>query len=1084
MLRNYLLLLAGWIVLVAGSLIWNLRQIERNTLNDVATIARARIAKDIEFRDWATSHGGVYVQPSSHTPPNPYLKVPDRDVVTTTGMKLTLMNPAYVIREIQDDFNGDKKDLSHLTSLKLLNPDNKPDAWEIRALKSFEQGKKEMLEVTDIGDKPYLRLMQSLPVSQGCLKCHAIQGYKAGDIRGGIGAYVLLTPFMDAQLTRTRELSFSHGLIWLIGCLGLGIAYRRERSIMTERNQVEKLGKFRTRILEMLASDDTLDNILKAIVLCVENVNPVMICSILLLDKDGLRLGRGIAPSLPDFYNEAIEGIEIGKGVGSCGTAAFTGERVVVDNIRTHPDCAPYRALAARANLAACWSQPILSATGSVLGTFAIYYRQPHPPSDADIRLIEQSASLASVAIEKKRATEDLIVSEQRFHSFFESNASVMLLIDPENGKIEDANQSATVYYGYPRTRLIGMKISEINTLSQECIAENTRKALHKERGHFLFQHRLASGEMRDVEVHSTPVETAGRLMLFSIIHDITDKKQAEARLALSSSVFTHASEAIMITSPDGTILEVNEAFSTITGYSREEVTGHNPRILKSGRQRREFYAAMWLNLIEHGVHYGEILNKRKNGEVYAEMQNISAVRDEHGNVQHYVALFSDITDRKQAEIEIHNLAFYDGLTGLPNRRLLMDRIKSSLSASSNHHLYGAVLFIDLDSFKTLNDTQGHEYGDLLLVEVAQRIKACVSEGDTTARIGGDDFVVLLNALDEHPEKATQKASVIAEKIRSSLTTPYLLENTEYAISTSIGVVLYCGSEVSAVDLFKYAEMAVYNAKESGRNTVRFFDTAMQLAIETRAALESDLRHAVPNQQLQLYYQIQVDNDQRVLGAEVLVRWLHPVRGMVYPAQFIPVAEECSLILEIGWWVLDMACRQLVAWSTCESTLHLTLAVNVSAQQFRETDFVEKVAAVMNRHRIVASRLKLELTESVILTDVSDVIRKMHGLKGLGIKLSMDDFGTGYSSLSYLKQLPLDQIKIDQSFVRDMTSDSSDAVMVQTIIDMAKNFRLNVIAEGVETKAQLLLLQKLGCMAYQGYYFGEPMPVEQFEARL
>jgi len=343
---------------------------------------------------------------------------------------------------------------------------------------------------------------------------------------------------------------------------------------------------------------------------------------------------------------------------------------------------------------------------------------------------------------------------------------------------------------------------------------------------------------------------------------------------------------------------------------------------------------------------------------------------------------------------------------------------------------------------------------------------------------------VLIEEVGLNAEEVSQKVALIAEKIRATLAEPYLLKNHEYHSSPSIGVCLYYGNKEPVEALLKRADMAMYQAKDAGRNTVRFFDPAMQHAVEAHAALEADLRRALPNRELQLHYQIQVDNEQRPLGAEALVRWHHPQRGMVSPMQFIPIAEESSLILDIGLWVLDTACQQLALWSKQEQTRSMGLAVNVSAQQFRRQDFVETVAGVISEHHIDPARLKLELTESVVLSDVADVVAKMHALKALGVKLSLDDFGTGYSSLSYLKQLPLDQIKIDQSFVRDVATDPNDAVMVRTIIGMAQNFRLNVIAEGVETASQLDFLKQNGCMAYQGYLFSKPVPVEELEKLL
>ena len=449
--------------------------------------------------------------------------------------------------------------------------------------------------------------------------------------------------------------------------------------------------------------------------------------------------------------------------------------------------------------------------------------------------------------------------------------------------------------------------------------------------------------------------------------------------------------------------------------------------------------------------------------------------------------LHEEIAARRDAEEEIRNLAFYDVLTGLPNRRLLMDRLSLALALSQRNRQFGAVLFLDMDNFKTLNDTLGHDYGDLMLVEVSERLKSCVRDADTVARLGGDEFVVLLEDIDMQAAQALEKVALIAEKIREVLAHPYLLSGREHHSSPSIGVCMYLGQETPIDALLKHADMAMYGAKAAGKNTVRFFDPVMQKTVEKHAALERDLRLAVSGGQLGLHYQIQVDGDRRVYGAEALVRWMNPVSGMVLPGEFIPLAEESSLIVEIGDWVLDAACRQLSVWQSHKSTRNLTIAVNVSAQQFKLADFVERVSAVLNAHGVEASKLKLELTESVVLSDaveVADVVAKMRALKALGVKLALDDFGTGYSSLAYLKQLPLDQIKIDQSFVRHIATDYNDALMVKTIIDLAQNFDLDVIAEGVETEAQLAFLNQHGCLAYQGYLFGRPMPIETLEELL
>ncbi len=611
----------------------------------------------------------------------------------------------------------------------------------------------------------------------------------------------------------------------------------RERT--DELHRMTEYEQFRNHTLELLAGHNTLPLILESVVRGVEQLNPAMVCSILLMSHDGKHLGNGVAPSLPDFYNHAIDGVEIGMGVGSCGTAAFTGERVIVENIATHPYWSPYKELAAQAGLGACWSQPILSSAGKVLGTFAIYHHEAHTPTASDIYLIEQSARLVSISIE-----------------------------------------------------------------------------------------------------------------------------------------------------------------------------------------------------------------------------------------------------RKTAEEEIQNLAFFDPLTGLPNRRLLLDRLSHALASCVRTGREGALLFIDLDNFKTLNDTLGHDFGDLLLKQVANRLTACVREGDTVARLGGDEFVVMIEDLSELELGAAAQVETIGEKIMSSLGLHYQLGTHQYHSTPSIGITLFSEQQRDMEELLKQADIAMYQAKKSGRNTLRFFDSKMQNVINTRAELEREMRVAIEQQQFHLHYQVQMDSANSPIGAEALIRWKHPVRGLVPPLEFIPLAEETGLILPIGAWVIDAACAQLQSWQQSPLTSALVLAVNVSAKQFRQSDFANQVHAAVNRHTINPERLKLELTESLLLNDMEETIASMIVLKNIGVQFSLDDFGTGYSSLQYLKQLPLDQLKIDQSFVRDLTSDNSDRAIVRTIIAMAKSLNLDVIAEGVETEEQRLILQDKGCVHYQGYLFSKPVPIDEFNRQL
>jgi diguanylate cyclase (GGDEF)-like protein len=442
-----------------------------------------------------------------------------------------------------------------------------------------------------------------------------------------------------------------------------------------------------------------------------------------------------------------------------------------------------------------------------------------------------------------------------------------------------------------------------------------------------------------------------------------------------------------------------------------------------------------------------------------------------------FIGLVRDITQRKQDEEEIRRLAFYDPLTSLPNRRLLMDRVKQALVTSARTGQHGALMFLDLDHFKQLNDTLGHDVGDLLLQQVAQRMRACVREGDSVARLGGDEFVVLLESLSMQPQEAAAQAEAIAGKVMAALGQPYTLREHTHSSTPSLGIVIFLEDNESIEELLKKADVAMYQAKAAGRNTVRFFDPNMQAAAAARAALERDIRSGLALGEFVLHYQVQVDAHGRTHGAEALVRWNHSVRGLVSPAEFIPVAEETGLILPLGQWVLEEACAQLVKWSRTVPTAHWVVSVNVSAIQFVQDNFVESVALALQKTGARPDHLKLELTESMLVHDVDDIIVKMSAIKAMGVGFSLDDFGTGYSSLSYLKRLPLDQLKIDQSFVRDLEIDSSDAVIARTIIALGHSLGLTVIAEGVETARQRDFLLGFGCDAFQGYFYGRPLPV-------
>ncbi len=663
------------------------------------------------------------------------------------------------------------------------------------------------------------------------------------------------------------------------------------------------------------------------------------------------------------------------------------------------------------------------------------------------------------------------------------------ILVRDQDGRIINMNHHFARLWGLPEDLLMRAEDAEVLasmasrcadppafetrlTAIAELLDEETLDILELTNGHVLEQ---------KTQPHYLEERIIGRVYTYT---DITHRRQEETDRRVAAIAF-ESQEAIAITDANQVILKVNQAFTRITGYSVEEAVGNNPgQLLKSGRHDAAFYREMW-DCLERERHWqGEIWNRRKNGAVFPEWLTITAVTGESGQVTHYVAAFSDTSRNKKAEAEIHNLAFYDPLTELPNRRLLQDRLDHVLAASARSQRFGALLLIDLDHFKELNDTKGHAIGDLLLIEVANCLRASVREEDTVARLGGDEFVVVLADLGLEIEQVATQAEAVAEKIRDALTQPFQLQSHEHRTSPSIGINLFRGHEISVDELFKRADVAMYQAKRSGRNAIRFFDPDTHAAMEARITLDGDLRRALQERQLRLYYQMQVDHAGRILSAEALLRWRHPEQGLLSPLQFISLAEETGLIVPIGRWVLEVACRQIKAWEANPLARHLSLAVNVSARQFRQPDFVEQVLAVLESTAIDPGRLKIELTESLVLDNVADTIRKMLALKEVGVSFSMDDFGTGYSSLAYLSQLPLDQVKIDRSFIGGIGVKSTDQVIVQTIIGMANNLGLNVIAEGVETEAQLDFLKRSGCSSYQGYLFGKPMPIEEFEREL
>lgn len=614
--------------------------------------------------------------------------------------------------------------------------------------------------------------------------------------------------------------------------------------------------------------------------------------------------------------------------------------------------------------------------------------------------------------------------------------------------------------------------------------------------GHYTHYWVNKNGQRHLLEWTNTLLlDAAGKMeFMVSVGTDITERERTEQQIRESEAKFRSVFEAtpvpLALNDEQGNITYLNKAFIETLGYTLDDIPTLEdwwPRAYPDPQYRHQVAAKWARNLAEAKRTHRDLVPMElnincKDSRMRTFMVSAASLTEAFSDT-HLVILY-EITSRKEAEEKIRHLAYFDPLTQLPNRRLLQDRLDHALASSARSKRRGALLFIDLDDFKALNDTLGHGIGDLLLQQMAQRLIPCVREGDTVARFGGDEFVVMLEGLSENIHEAAGQSQEIGDKILVTLNQTYHLGSHEYRSTASIGITLFNGHEQSIDELMKQADLAMYQAKRSGRDNLRFFDPQMQSTVNARVSLEDELSKALELRQFVLHYQIQVDKTLRHVGAEALIRWMHPERGMVSPAQFIPLAEDTGHILPIGRWVLEAACAQIKSWQNDSRTRDLILAVNVSAKQFRQPDFVAQVHSLVERHGIEPMQLKLEITESLLLENIEDTITTMGALNAIGVQFSLDDFGTGYSSLLYLRKLPLNQLKIDQSFISDIVTNANDETIAHTIIAMARSLKLDVIAEGVETEEQRQLLLKHECHHFQGYLFGRPLPADQFEASL
>ncbi len=682
--------------------------------------------------------------------------------------------------------------------------------------------------------------------------------------------------------------------------------------------------------------------------------------------------------------------------------------------------------------------------------------------------------------VRQARSQQALAASERRFRALFESLTEAVFVLDAQGRQLmahlpAGSGLAAGAASGPQHGTLAALFPAEAMSRLERARAQMMRDGVPQE-----LDFRSEAGAMsREFSATLSPMkgDADGPDGLVLVVRDVTAERAAAESQRIAATTF-ESQEGTMITDGKGTILRVNHAFSELTGYAAEEVVGRTPAVLRSGRHDTDFYRALWRTLLDDGYWQGELWNRRKSGELYPAWLRISAVRDTAGQTTHYVGAFADISERKEAENRIRSLAFYDPLTSLPNRRLLLDRLGQALAAGQRQQAYGALLYLDLDHFKMLNDTRGHDAGDDLLVQVAARLRATVRGEDTVSRLGGDEFVVLLENLHPSAVIAARRAEQVAEKVRRALTQPFALAGGDYTLSPSIGISLFRGHDSDVQTLLKQADMALYEAKAHGRNCIRFFSPAMQHAVDQRAQVLAGLRRALEHGQFELHLQPQFDIRGQRIGAEGLLRWQHPERGLVMPDEFIAPAEESGLIVPIGQWVLGRACAILA------SGRHMLpvecLSINVSALQFHQPDFIDSVAAALGASGADSRRLRLELTESALIGNVEAAAERMLRLKAMGVSISLDDFGTGYSSLACLKRLPIDEVKIDRSFVRDVAHDVQGAAIVRAIVAMCHDLGLTVIAEGVETSAQRDYLLSCGCDMLQGYLLGRPTPLEAY----
>ncbi len=869
----------------------------------------------------------------------------------------------------------------------------------------------------------------------------------------------------------------SYLLAFNLGMVNLG--RRRSLALVSAQRHL----RAQQRVQTLIARDQPLSDTLRAICRLVESQANGAISSIMLCDDEQKTLDRIYSVNLPERYLAAVRGVPIGPGMGACGHAAYVRDFAICVDIARDPRWRGYRDVAEEHRLRACWSYPVIASDGRVLGTFATYYRQPREPSRSDRRHVIEAAELVSLAVERERNRRALLENEQRYRSLFTYHPDAVFSLDLE-GYFVTANAACSGITGYTLEELQGLHFAElIEPAERERIEALFRKTSQGE----AFRHSLTikrrDGGSAYLDLTHLPIVINDKVMgLYGIAKDMTERHRWETELRILQRSVEASINGIIIADaqvPDMPIIYANEAFERITGYRRSEILGRNCRVLQGSESDPTAIARLRQAITERREINVTLCNYRKDGTPFWNNLYLAPVRDGEGRVTHFVGVQHDISERKAYEAKLSFHASHDALTGLANRSLFESHLLHEVPLAQRHGRQLAVLFVDLDDFKPINDSLGHEVGDQVLIQVSQRLADELAPGDTLARFGGDEFVILLPKL--HQEEAAVR---LAERLLTCIGRPYRVEEHEFYIGASVGIAFLHDGLHNPVELIQQADMAMYRAKQRGRNAWECFTDELNDEVSARMALRNDLQEAIEAGSFELHYQPLLDaGDESVLGFEALVRWKHPVRGYLSPGTFIPLAEDTGQIGPISEWVLRQACRDMCRLSA-EGYGQFRVSVNLSPLQFRRANFLANLQQVLRETGLSPQALELELTEGVLMTETATAVATLHRLREMGVEVSIDDFGTGFSSLSYLKQLPIGKIKIDRSFIRDVTTHRHDGAIVQGIISMAHHLGLTVVAEGIEEPQQRDFLAAHGCDVFQGFLFARPMPLDRLRRYL